>query len=175
MRYLGRVIPVSWKNSELLASVLANVMNRKRLRFVYVIEVVNYLGHLLRRSYIFVTSYHLGESHLADSNHAAPSCVSYVGSFQVMVEFRKTRPISEPGSVEKSLIEEFILLLMILEINGYGLSENMNAIAGSGKVVFGELIEKGEHFIAHVEASVDYFLEGCKTAGFLNHNIMNCS
>ena len=97
-------------------------MDGKRLIFIDIVEVVYDLGHLLWRCDVFVTTDHLGESHLTYSDHATPSCVSYVGAFQVVIELGETGAIGEPGGADECLIEKFVLLFVILWIDGYGLS-----------------------------------------------------
>ena len=172
MRYLWRVVPIPWQNSELLPRVLANVVNWKGLTFVDIVEVVYYLGHLLGRYHLFVTPDHLREGHLAHPDHATPTCVRYVGALQVVVELWETRTVSEPRSVQESVVKQLVLLLVVLRGNGDGLTQEMDAIPRLGKTIFGALVKKSQHSVPHVETGLDNLLESSETTRLLNHNIM---
>ena len=172
MRYLWRVVPIPWQNSKLLPRVLANVMNWKWLTLVNIVEVVYYLCHLLGRCHLFVTPDHLRKGHLTHPDHATPTCVRYVGALQVMVELWKTRTVSEPRSVQESVVQQLVLLLIVLRCNGDGLTQKMDAVPRLGQTILGALIKKSQHSVPHVETRLDNFFESSETTRLLNHNIM---
>ena len=119
-----------------------------------------------------MTPDHLREGHLAHPDHATPTCVRYVSAFQVVVELWETRTVSEPRSVQESVVKQLVLLLVILRGNGDGLTQEMDAISRLGKTILGALVKKSQHSVAHVETGLDNLLESSETTRLLNHNIM---
>lgn len=113
MRYLRRIVPIARKNSVLLSSVFTNIVNRKRLTLVEVVEKVYYLHHLLEITYPTMTTDHLSKSHLTHPDHASPSRVSDVSPLQVVVELRKARTIRKPRNLSEYFKENVVLAISI--------------------------------------------------------------
>ena len=117
-------------------------MNRKRLGLVEIIKQIYYFSHLFQISNFFVASDHLCERHLAYSDHASPSCVGDVGSFQVVVELGEAWSIGQPRSLRKDAEKDLILFWLIGLVYFYFASEYVDALSGAGDLVFIEGVEE---------------------------------
>lgn len=111
MRDLRWIVPISRQNAVLFPCDFADILNRKGLAPVKVIEQLHHRPHLFLRLYHPMRFYDLREGHLTNSYHASPTSIGHEGSLDVVVELRKARTIGQPWRLTEPLEEQRVLLL----------------------------------------------------------------
>lgn len=113
-RYLGWVIPFPRFQPILYSCYFSNVLNRKRLSLIKVVEQFQYFNHFFFSCDFLMVLYDLSKEHLPYSHHASPSCIRNKWASQLIFQLWKTRPISQPRSLSKYIIYLLVDLLNIL-------------------------------------------------------------
>ncbi len=80
MANLGGIVPISRHQTELFSRQFANILDRKWLVFVEIVEHIYYFKQLGLGGHLSMSSNHLCEGHLPNSDHASPSSICYISS-----------------------------------------------------------------------------------------------